>query len=240
MTLKLLAPDVLELTRSLTPLVSGSVFGVGLFLWVLGAASHRFWLVLLVTLAAGVAGLQVGPYYDIQPLVAGLLFALAAGAMALSLVRVMLFLMGGVMVLALMRGLNIAWNEPFLFVCGGLSGVLLYRWWMTVMSAFVGSLFMIYAGLSLADHLGYLQCVPWADRNAGLLNWGVVLLTVVGVLVQFLLTRRRKSKDGKPGKSAGKAPKPDKPKKPVELEEAHAARSWARIPRIQFVWPNKH
>jgi len=104
--MKLLAPDILELTRGLTPYVSAGGFLLGLYLWLLGGSSHRFWLALVVTLAAGVLGLHYGPDYEIQPLVAGLLMALAAGALALSLVRILLFVAGGIAALALISVLK--------------------------------------------------------------------------------------------------------------------------------------
>jgi hypothetical protein len=265
--MKLLATDLLNLTRELSPLLSAGGFALGLFLWSFGAATHRFWLALLVTLTAGVAGLQLGPYYDIQPLVAGLLLALAAGALALSLVRVLLFVMGGVVALVLVRTLNAGWNELVCFVCGGLAGVFLYRWWITVLSSFTGSLLMVYAALSLLDRLGKLQSVPWAEKNWQLLDWGIAVLTLMGILVQFLLHRRRQRRDKGKGKGkgppflaanaaphagpAGGTPPAAAALAPLPPHLAWLRYSWSwiprlwrrlpwqRVPRIRVVWPGR-
>ena len=93
--MQVLAPDLLELTRLLSPSVSAVAALVGLALWLFGAHSHRFWLALVMTIAAGLIGLALGREFAVQPLVAGLLLALAAGMLALALTRVALFVLGG-------------------------------------------------------------------------------------------------------------------------------------------------
>src|SRR5262245_66462146 len=90
----LLAPDVLAEARGLSVAVSATGLAVGVMLWLLGWWGHRFWIVLAATLGAGILGLCSGPAYGAQPLVAGLLSAVAAGALALALVRVVAWLAG--------------------------------------------------------------------------------------------------------------------------------------------------
>src|SRR6476659_2226274 len=75
----LIDPEVLDLTRQLSPAINVLALVVGLLLWLMGAYGHRFWLAITVTAGAGVAGLYVGPGYGVQPLVAALLLALSAG-----------------------------------------------------------------------------------------------------------------------------------------------------------------
>src|SRR5262249_26385774 len=77
----LLDPDILSEARELSPLLSGTGFVLGLFLWLFGGRTHRFWLALVLTVAAGVAGLYYGPAYGVLPLVSGLLLAISAGAL---------------------------------------------------------------------------------------------------------------------------------------------------------------
>lgn len=226
--MKLLAPDILELTRSLSPVVCGGFFLIGLFLWLFGAASHRFWLALAVTLAAGLVGLHYGPDYDIQPLVGGLLLALAAGALALSLVRILLFVAGGLTCMALSQAVQTGWNDIICFLCGGLAGVFCYRLWINAVSSLGGSLLMSYSTLSLLDRLGKLASADWANRNGPLLNWAVAALTVTGMLVQFLIERRRKK---------GKKAKADKPAE--NTPPADGKKPWWRLPltyRPQLPW----
>src|SRR5260370_1036831 len=124
--MRLLAPDVLAVTRDLPPLACGLAFLAGAFLWLFGACSHRFWLALLLTVSAGLAGLQHARDYQVQPLVAGLLAALSAGLLALALSRIALFLAGGLAGLAVAGAAGPTWNEFVCFFAGGLAGVLLY------------------------------------------------------------------------------------------------------------------
>ena len=78
-----LAPDILEETRSLSPFLSGAGVVIGFLLWSLGGRTHRFWLAMSVTLAAGLLGLAHGKEYGMQPLVAALLLAVSAGGAGL-------------------------------------------------------------------------------------------------------------------------------------------------------------
>ena len=207
----LLAPDILELARQLSPAVSGAFGVVGALLWAFGAHGQRFWLSLVVTVTAGVTGLYLGADFEVQPLVAALLLALAAGVLALSLARLTLFLAGGVAMLLLLRAVGLAWNEFVCFVVGGLAGVLLYRLWIMIVSSLVGALLSSYAFLGLLDHFGRLDSVAWVKRNGPLLDWGLAACIVLGVVFQFALERRRQGK-----KTIARAKK-KKEQKPVVL-----------------------
>src|SRR5262249_52416225 len=85
--MQLLAPDVLAEAQGLSVAVTVTGLVAGLLVWLYGWRWHRFWTVLGATLLAGVLGLYSAPTYGVQPLVGGLLLAVAAGALALSLVR---------------------------------------------------------------------------------------------------------------------------------------------------------
>ena len=108
----LVDPDILADAQGLSPAVCAGGMALGVVLWLFGGRGHRFWLVLLITLAAGIFGLSVAEAYAVQPLVGGLLLAIAAGALALSLMRVLAFVGGGVAAcLAAERGMP-GWDEP--------------------------------------------------------------------------------------------------------------------------------
>jgi hypothetical protein len=196
--MQLLAPDILEEARTLSPLLSGAGLLIGFLLWSFGGRTHRFWLALSVTLAAGLLGLALGKQYGMQPLVAGLLLAVSAGALALSLVRILLFAAGGLAALSLLNTLAPSWDEPIaVFLVGGLIGVLFYRFWITIISSLVGALVMVHSALALCDRFHRVDSVAWTQKNAPLLNWGCAALVVLGILVQFLLERRRQRKEQK-------------------------------------------
>jgi hypothetical protein len=193
--MNLVDPDILAEARGLPPVAPGIGLAVGLVLWLFGARSHRFWIALVITMSAGLIGLAHGPSYGMQPLVAGLLLAIAAGALALSLVRVLLFAAGGFAALAVMHAVAPNHDEPLIsFIVGGLGGILLYRFWITTLTSLIGTLLIVYSGLCLADRFHALDATAWSAQNAGLLNWGCAGGAVMGLLVQFLLDRRRKRK----------------------------------------------
>src|SRR5437016_1829879 len=122
--MQFVAPDILQAGKDFSVTACGIGLGLGLLIWLLGGWGHRFWMVLVTTLAAGVYGLSIGAAFDVQPLVAGLLVAIAGGALALSLVRVSAFLAGGVTVCLVAGRVLPAWNEPFVFFfVGGFLGL---------------------------------------------------------------------------------------------------------------------
>jgi hypothetical protein len=191
----LLAPYLLEdLTRlSISVSVSGLVGG--LLLWLLGGKGHRFWLVLGTTAVAGLAGLRYGPDYGMQPLVAGLFLGVSAGALALALMRILAFLTVGFLVFWVARLLAPSWEEELAcFLAGGLAGVVLFRLWVAVLTSLLGTLVMGYSSLALAARVGNVDIVGLAQRNGPLLNWAVAGGTALGLLMQFLVYRRGKSK----------------------------------------------
>lgn len=219
--MQLLAPDILEEARTLSPFLSGTGLALGFLLWAFGGRTHRFWLAMSVTLTAGLLGLSMGRDYGMQPLVAGLLLAVSAGALALSLVRIFLFAAGGLAALALLHHLAPTWDEPLaVFLVGGLVGVLLYRFWIMTFSSVVGSLLMAYSALALLDRLHRVDSVAWTGNNGPLLNWGCGTLIVLGILVQFLLERRRQRKlqsSGPEAELVEEAPPPPPPAKPAPV-----------------------
>jgi hypothetical protein len=190
--MQLVAPDILQEARGLPPMTLGACLAIGLFLWLFGARTHRFWIALAFTLAAGLVGLSYGPTYGMQPLVAGLLLAIGAGTLALSLVRVLLFVAGGFTALALVHALAPAFDEPIAsFVVGGLAGVLLYRVWIMTLTSLTGTLLIAYAGICLLDRFRVAEAVAWSERHAAVLNWGCCAFAVLGLLLQYLLERGR-------------------------------------------------
>src|SRR5207237_9828162 len=85
--MQLVAPDILSdaCGLSIGLVIAGVV--LGLALWLFGWSCHRFWIVLITTVLAGVYGLYDAAAFRAQPLVAALLLALVGGLLALALVR---------------------------------------------------------------------------------------------------------------------------------------------------------
>jgi hypothetical protein len=208
--MSVLIPEVLHEGRYLHPGILCAALVVGLVLWTLGCWGHRFWTVLFTTVLAGIAGLKFGPQVGLIPLVGGLLVAVAAGALALSLVRLLMFLAVGLLASIIMHQVAPAWDEPLVtFLVGGIVGVMLDRFWVTVFTSMVGTLVMAHAGLCLLARIPKLDVVGWCESHGPVVNWAAGACVVLGILVQYLVQRRLavKAKADKPEKEDDKGKK---------------------------------
>jgi hypothetical protein len=218
--MQLIAPDILAEGVGLSPLLCALGLALGLMLWLFGWRGHQFWIVLLGTVIAGIYGLSRAPDYGSQPLISGLLLAIAMGMLALALVRVIAFFAGGVAASLLVNAFSHSWQEPMVcFLVGSLLGLLLFRMWTMVLTSLAGSILMAYSGLCLADRLGKLDAVPWSEKQALLLNWACGLLTLIGFTFQIVSERRRAKKQKAGSGQAG-------PKKEGPPPPAPPAKNW--------------
>jgi MFS family permease len=193
--MQLVAPEILSEAHGLSVGLSAAGLAIGFLLWVWGWRGHRFWIVLFTTAVAGTFGVVSLESRGVQPLVAGLLLALAAGILALAVVRIIAFAAGGGAAWLAVQALAPTWQEPLVaFLAGGLLGVLLFRVWMMALTSLAGSVLMAYSGLCLADTLGKLDAVALMDKSGGLVNGGCIGVAVLGLIVQFLMDRRRARK----------------------------------------------
>ncbi len=181
--------DTVTAGQGLSVVACSVGLGVGGFVWLLGGLGYRFWIVLLITLGAGVYGLSIGEAFGVQPLVSGLLLAIAGGVLALA--RVGAFLAGGIVVSVLAERIMPGWNEPFIFFfVGGFLGLSLFRFWFMVLSSLAGALMASYSLLWLLDALGKLDAIDFATRKPTLLNWACGGAAFLGLLIQVGIARR--------------------------------------------------
>lgn len=205
--MQLFSPDILSDVHGLSMALSIAGLVIGLLVWLTGWWYHRFWVVLVTTLLAGIFGLWSSPGHRIQPLVVGLLLAVAAGVLALALVRLVAFAAGGAAAWFAVHALAPAsWDDPMLcLLCGGLASLFLFRLWMMALTSFVGALLMSYSALCLVDRLGKVDAANLCERRGALLSWGCVGLTVLGLGLQFFIDRwHHKRKAGKRKKPANR------------------------------------
>src|SRR2546423_5049807 len=133
--MQLIATDILAdmCGLSLVPLCTG--LAIGLALWLFGWWSHRFWVVLTITLLAGVYGLYEAPAWRVQPVLTAILLALAAGMLALALTRLLAFAAGGIAAVLALQALVPTLDQPLIcFLAGGLLGVALFRFWIMALT----------------------------------------------------------------------------------------------------------
>jgi hypothetical protein len=201
------APDIVADVRQLSAIFPVLGLLIGLVLWLAGWWTHRFWVVLGMTVLGGIVGLHQAAVLQTQPLVAALGVGLAAGMLALTLVRIGAFVAGGYAALLLVHAWSPSWDQPFIsFLAGGLLGWLLVRYWTMVLTSLTGVLLILYSVLALADKFGKLDAVLWSERNAVTLNAVCAAMTLGGFLVQFVADwlRKRGAKDDKNNKKDGK------------------------------------
>jgi hypothetical protein len=220
--MQMVDPEILAAAQGLSPVLYAVGLMLGLALWLFGWKWHRFWTVLAITVVAGVYGLSdAAPAMRAQPLVAGVLLALAAGMLALSLARLMAFGAGGFAALLAQEAWAPAWDQPLVcFLAGAILGLLLFRLWLMALTSLGGTLLMVYAGVCLGALAFRTEPATWVGHNARLLNWVCGGVALLGVLVQFLLARKKKPKP--------KAKKPEE-KKPEKKEEPPPPKKWWAI-----------
>jgi hypothetical protein len=228
--MQLIAPDILAEARGLTGAMTGTLFVLGLALWLFGWRWHRFWVVSGITLTAGVIGLNAGQAAGGQVLAVGLLLAVAAGMMALELARVLAFFAGGVGAwFAAQWVLPQAQELWAVFLSGGLFGLLLYRVWTMLLTSFIGTLIAGHAGLTLLESLVHSDLADWAARNVVALNGGVVAFAVFGLLLQVAASPEPEAKKKKGDKPKKEEPKPAPPPPPAKAPE-HILLKYLKLP----------
>lgn len=164
----------------------GLVVLFGLGLWVCGWWWHRFWITVLTSFLSGVMGLHLGPKLGVaQPVVAGLLLALAGGALALSLARVAIFAVYGLATWQIVLHFAANYAVPLIcFTAGGLISVLFFRFSVMLLTAAAGTVLLAYGGLALLEAMTkWRLLVDFAEYDL-LVHIGLAGWVLIGVLIQ--------------------------------------------------------
>src|SRR5438876_1305195 len=161
--MQIVEPEMMSLVAGLSLGLTIAGFVLGLALWLTGWKLHRFWMVLSLTLGAGMLGLSEAPTLRSQPLIAGVLLAIAGGVLALNLVRLIAFLLGGAVCLVLCQLLAPQLDQPLVvFLAGGLLGFSLFRLWWILLTSGVGTLLLLHCGVGLCEPAFQGDAADWA------------------------------------------------------------------------------
>jgi hypothetical protein len=193
----LIAPDILADACSLSLGLILLTVPIGVVLWLFGWWSHRFWVVLVTTVLAGVYGLQANLS---PPIVGAVLLALSAGVLALNLVRFVAFAAGGVAGLVLVQSVYPSLNQPLVaFLVSGLVCLALFRPCMMALTSLAGAVVLVAATLMLLNYYAVVDAPAWCEQSGPLVNWLTAGLAVLGWAAQLALDRYvfRKSTDEK-------------------------------------------
>jgi hypothetical protein len=221
----LIAPDILADVRQLSAILPIGGLLAGVVLWLAGWWTHRFWVVLTLTVLGGIVGLQYAAQLRTQPLPAALGVALVAGILGMTLIQLLAFLAGGVAGLLLVNLIAPVADQPFFaFLLGGLAGLLLFRFWMMALTSLTGVLLIAYSGLALAGKWITAGAAGWCEAHGQIVTILLLLAAVGGFVVQLgcdWLVHRKPA----PVKSAPKKDKVEKKddKKPKEEGRSSAA-----------------
>src|SRR5262245_29073032 len=196
--MQLIAPDILAEARGLSYPFTAIGIVLGALMWVFGWKWHRFWIVFITTVAAGVYGLSQQQALGPKMLAAGLLLAVAAGLLALDLSRFIAFSTTGLGFWLVVHAVVPTFQEPLIsFLVGGILGLLLYRWQWMFLSSAIGVLLISHCMLLLIEKISGLQFVAadWAAKNSLGLNISAIVVAVLGLAVQGQLERWRLGKE---------------------------------------------
>ena len=196
--MQLIAPDILTEARGLSYPFSALGIVLGALLWAFGWRWHRFWIVFLTTVAAGIYGLSQQQALGPRMLAAGLLLAVSAGLLALDLSRFVAFSSSGLGCWLVVHAIVPTFQEPLIcFLVGGVIGLLLYRWQWMLLSSTIGILLVAHCTLLLIEKISNLQFAApdWATKNALGLNIGAIAVALLGLVAQGQLERWRLGKE---------------------------------------------
>jgi hypothetical protein len=208
-----LLAELLAQAKGLSLDVAFTGAGVGLLLWLLGWRFHRFWIVLGITVWAGIVGLVSGKESGLQVLATGLLLALVAGLLALHLARILAVVGAGFAVMTSVDALSPSFQQPLLcFLVGGLLGVVLFRLLTMLLTSFAGTALVLTSGLLIWEKSrpGF-DAVAWVNDHPKELVYVAAGATALGVLSQNLVERWRASKKKSGGKGKKGAPRHAEP-----------------------------
>jgi hypothetical protein len=198
----IIATDILTDLCGLSLGLLIALLPIGLMLWLLGWWGHRFWIVLATTVLAGVFGLLEATAWHVQPIIAAVLLAIAAGVLALALVRVITFAAGGLAGVYLIQVAFPGWHQHVLcFLVSGLVCLLLFRWFFMALTSLLGTALLAYGTLALLHFHEMLDAIAWSEDNTTLLTILCGAATLFGFGFQFFFdrwrTRRRKEREDK-------------------------------------------
>ncbi|MBM3994206.1 MAG: hypothetical protein FJ303_08645 [Planctomycetes bacterium] len=186
----LIATDILADLCSVSLGLLIALVPVGLLLWLFGWLGHRFWIVLAATVLAGLFGLLEATTWRVQPIVVAVLLAVAAGVLALAMVRVLTFAAGGFGGAFVVNLIFPTWEQHVIcFLVSGLLCLLLFRWFFMALTSFTGTILLAYATLALLHFNDVLDAVTWSDDNAQLLSILCGIAAFAGFAFQFSIDR---------------------------------------------------
>jgi len=188
----MISTEVLQAARGMSVAMLGTVLALGLAIWLFGWRWHRFWITCLAVATAVATTWKYGNLWTQTPLaVAVTVIALAAGVVAVELVRLAIFVLGGVILYYLTCQYLPEFHDTWLaFPLGGLIAMLLYRLGWLIMTSILGTLIAVHAGLLLIESVVTFDSMQWSNDNILIIHIGICVWTIIGVVCQLWIDRK--------------------------------------------------
>ena len=181
---------------------------VGPLLWVLGWRVHRALFVAAATVVGGLYGLAHGPALGLYPVVAAGLLSLAAGGLAISALRIGVFVVFGALLELVVRSTiakhmdepSQVWLRVASFLVGGIISLACFRLLVISFTSFLGAYLLLLGGMAFAVRHGEYDTIALAADRPVLVAAMWVGLGLLGIGAQYVLDKhhfreKRRSND---------------------------------------------
>jgi hypothetical protein len=172
---------------------------IGPLLWVLGWRIHRALIVAASTFIGGVYGLAHGATFGLYPVVAAGLMCLSAGGLAMSTIRIGVFVViGASLELAVRVTICQHMDAPAqaclrvsAFFIGGLLSLVCYRFLIIAFTSLLGAYLLLLGGMAVAVKHGELDTIAMAADRPVLVVAIWMCIGLAGVAGQYVLENVR-------------------------------------------------
>jgi hypothetical protein len=183
---------------------------IGPLLWVLGWRIHRALFVAASTFIGGVYGLAHGATFGLYPVVAAGLMSLSAGGLAMSTVRIGVFVViGASLELAIRATIAQHMDAPAqaclrvsAFFIGGLLSLVCYRFLIIAFTSLLGAYLLLLGGMAVAVKHGEVDTIAMASDRPVLVCATWIGIGLVGVAGQYVLEKFRVREKRRTGDAA--------------------------------------
>jgi hypothetical protein len=184
--------EVLQAARGMSVAMLSTWLALGLAVWLFGWRWHRFWITSAAVIAAAAITWQCGNIWtQTPPVIAVIVVALAAAVVAVELARLVVFVLGGAILLYLTSQHLPEFHDTWLaFPLGGLVAVLLFRLGWIIITSLLGTLIATHAILLLVEPIATFDSVQWSRDNSLSIHIGMCIWIIVGITGQIWMNRR--------------------------------------------------
>lgn len=183
---------------------------IGPLFWVLGWRIHRGLVVAASTFVGGMYGLAYGASFGLYPAVAAGLMCLSAGGLAMSAMRIGVFVIFGALLELAVRATiashmdeqSQAWLRVSSFFVGGLLSLVCYRFLVIAFTSLLGAYLLLVGGMAFTLRHEEFDTAALAAERPVLVAAIWIGLGIAGICGQYLLEKVRVKEKRRAGDAA--------------------------------------